>query len=109
MQIHSWDALPKEAVSEKLWRRSVSGERMTMAQLLFAKGGTVPRHQHENEQWTYVLEGALRFTVGEEEVIVRGGEILCIPPNVPHGAVALEDSVDLEVFSPVRTDWMTKR
>jgi quercetin dioxygenase-like cupin family protein len=107
MQLYSWNALKKEAISDKLWRRFVSGQRITMAQFFFAEGGTVPRHQHENEQLTYVLEGALRFTVGDEEVTVRRGEVLHIPPDVPHGAVALEDSVDLEVFSHVRADWLT--
>jgi quercetin dioxygenase-like cupin family protein len=106
MQIHSWDSLPKVVVNDEIWRRFVCGQRMTMAQFHFAKGGTVPRHQHENEQLTYVLEGALRFTVGDEEVTVRGGEVLYIPSNVPHGAVALEDTLDLEVFSPVRADWI---
>jgi quercetin dioxygenase-like cupin family protein len=109
MQLHSWDAVKKEAINDGLWRRFVSGERITMAQFIFAKGATVPRHQHENEQLTYVLEGALRFTVGDEEVTVRGGEVLCIPADVAHGAVALEDTLDLEVFSPVRTDWLAGR
>ncbi|MFB3923254.1 MAG: cupin domain-containing protein [Terriglobia bacterium] len=109
MQTHPWNALPKIAVNEKIWRRFVSGERMTMAQFSFAKGGTVPIHHHENEQLTYVLEGTLRFTVGAEEITVRSGEVLCIPPNVPHGAVALEDAIDLEVFSPVRDDWLAGR
>lgn len=109
MQIHPWDSLPKVVVNDKIWRRFVGGQRMTMAQFFFAKGGTVPRHQHENEQLTYVLEGALRFTVGDEEVTVRSGEVLCIPSNVPHGAVAIEDSLDLEVFSPVRADWMAAK
>lgn len=106
MQIHSWDSLPKVVVNDKIWRRFVTGQHMTMARFSFAKGGVVPRHQHENEQLTLVLEGALKFTVGEKEVTVRSGEVLCIPPNIPHGAVALEDSVDIEVFSPVRADWL---
>jgi quercetin dioxygenase-like cupin family protein len=106
MQSHPWDSLPKVVVNDKIWRRSVCGQRMTMAQFFFAKGGVVPRHQHENEQLTYVLEGALRFTVGDEEVTVRSGEVLHIPPDLPHGAVALVDSVDIEVFSPVRADWV---
>jgi len=109
MQLHSWDALKKETINEKLWRRFVSGQRITMAQFFFAKGGTVPRHQHENEQLTYVLEGALRFAVGDEEVTVRSGEVLYIPSDIPHGAVALEDTLDLEVFSPVRADWVAGR
>lgn len=105
MQLYSWDTLTKETIDDKLWRRFVSGQRITMAQFLFAKGGTVPRHQHENEQFTYVVEGTLRFTVGDEEVIVRHGEVPQIPPSVPHSALALDDTVDLEIFSPVRADW----
>ena len=106
MQLYSWDALKKEAINDKLWRRFVSGQRITMAQFSFAEGGTVPRHQHENEQLMYVVEGTLRVTVGDEEVIVRRGEVLQIPSDVPHSAVALENTVDLEIFSPVRTDWL---
>ena len=109
MQLYSWNALKKAAINDKLWRRFVSGQRVTMAQFFFAKGGTVPKHQHENEQLTYVVEGALRVTVGDEEVIVRRGEVLYIPPDVPHSAVALEDTIDLEVFSPVRADWLAGR
>ncbi len=105
MQLYSWDALKKEAINDKLSRKFLSGERMTMALFSFAKGGTVPQHQHDNEQLMYVLEGALKLTVGEEEVTVRRGEVLQIPSGIPHGAVALEDTVDLEVFSPVRADW----
>jgi len=106
MQLYSWDALKKEAINDKLWRRFVSGQRITMAQFFFAEGGTVPRHQHENEQLMYVVEGTLRVTVGDEEVIVRRGEVLQIPSDVPHSAVALENTVDLEIFSPVRADWL---
>jgi len=106
MQLYSWDALKKEAINDKLWRRFVSGQRITMAQFSFAEGGTVPRHQHENEQLMYVVEGTLRVTVGDEEVIVRRGEVLQIPSDVPHSAVALENTVDLEIFSPVRADWL---
>ena len=109
MQLYSWDTLKKEAINDKLWRRFVSGQRITMAQFFFAKGGTVTRHQHENEQLTYVVEGALSVTVGEEEATVRSGEVLYIPPDVPHSAVALEDTIDLEVFSPVRADWLAGR
>ena len=107
MQLYSWDALKKETINDKLWRRFVSGQRITMAQFFFAEGGTVPRHHHESEQLMYVVEGTLRVTVGDEEVIVRRGEVLHIPSDVPHSAVALENTVDLEIFSPVRADWLT--
>jgi quercetin dioxygenase-like cupin family protein len=109
MQLYSWDTLKKETISDRLWRRFVSGQRITLAQFFFAEGGTVPRHQHENEQLMYVVEGALRVTVGDEEVILHRGEVLQIPPDVPHSAVALEDTTDLEVFSPARADWLAGR
>ena len=69
----------------------------------------VPRHAHENEQITYVLEGALRFhlgATGAQEVIVRTGEVLTIPPNLPHTAEALEDTLDVDIFDPPRQDWL---
>ena len=64
---------------------------------------------HENEQFTYILEGALRFWIGAEdgeEIVVRAGEVLHIPSNVPHKAVAIEDTLDLDVFVPPRADWL---
>jgi quercetin dioxygenase-like cupin family protein len=104
-----WDQMAKETVNDRLDRRLVTGERMMLAHVYLKKGCIVPRHQHENEQITYVLEGALRLWVGEEPgeaVDVRAGEVLVIPPNVPHMAEALEDTLDLDVFSPPRQDWL---
>jgi quercetin dioxygenase-like cupin family protein len=108
---YRWDEMPKEAVSPMLERRLVTGERMMLAHVYLKKGCIVPRHQHENEQLTYILEGALRFWVGEderEEVIVRAGEVLHIPSNVWHKAEALEDTLDVDIFSPPRQDWLDK-
>jgi quercetin dioxygenase-like cupin family protein len=104
-----WDDMPKEAVTDKLERRLVTGERMMLAHVYMKKGCIVPRHSHENEQLTYVLEGVLRLWVGEEpgEVFdVRAGEVLVIPSNVPHRAEALEDTLDVDIFSPPRQDWL---
>jgi quercetin dioxygenase-like cupin family protein len=81
---------------------------MMIARVLLKKGGHVPMHQHHNEQITYILEGALRFVVGGKEVVVRAGEVLCIPPHVPHEAFALEDTVDLDIFNPPRQDWIDR-
>ena len=75
--------------------------------VFIAKGGVVPTHQHESEQLTYILEGALKLLVEGKEVVVRKGEVLLIPSNVPHSAVAMEDTVDLDIFSPIRMDWLT--
>ncbi len=104
-----WDDMPVEQVKEGLGRRLVTGERMMLAHIYLDKGAVVPLHAHDNEQLTYVLEGALHFWLGEdesEEVIVRAGEVLHIPSQVPHKAVALEDTLDVDVFCPPRQDWM---
>lgn len=108
---YRWDDLPLERVSERLQRRLITGERMMLAHVHLAKGCIVPRHQHHNEQLTYILEGALKFWIGEdegEERIVRAGEVLHIPSNVWHKAEALEDTLDVDIFSPPRQDWLDK-
>ena len=108
---HRWDDMPKERVTDQIDRRLIVGERMMLAHVYLAKGSIVPRHAHHNEQLTYILQGALRFHIGEdgaEEIIVRAGEVLVIPSNVPHQAEALEDTLDVDVFSPPRQDWLDK-
>jgi len=108
---YRWDEMPKERVSDLLERRLVTSERMMLAHVYLEKGCIVPKHSHENEQITYILEGALHFWIGEdesEEVIVRAGEVLVIPSNVPHKAEALEDTLDVDIFSPPRQDWLDK-
>ena len=108
---HSWEDMPKERVNDMLDRRLVSGERVMLAHVYLKKGCIVPKHSHENEQITYILEGALKFNLGEdqhEEVVVRAGEVLHIPSNLPHRAEALDDTLDVDVFSPPREDWLNK-
>ena len=108
---HRWNDIPKETLSDKLARRLVTGERMMLAQVYLKKGCVVPKHHHENEQLTYILEGALKFFIGEdgkEIITVRAGEVLHIPSNIPHEAHALEDTLDVDVFSPPRQDWLDK-
>ena len=104
-----WSDMPKERVTDQISRRLVTGERMMLAHVYLDKGSIVPKHSHENEQLTYILEGALHFRIGEdqkEEIDVRAGEVLWIPSNVPHQALALEDTLDVDVFSPPRQDWL---
>jgi quercetin dioxygenase-like cupin family protein len=106
-----WDDMPKEKVTDDISRRLVTGERMMLAHVYLDKGAIVPTHQHDNEQLTYVLEGALKFWIGDpdgdvEELVVGPGEVLHIPSNVPHKAEALEDTLDVDVFSPPRQDWL---
>jgi len=109
VRLFRWDQMPKEKVTDLLDRRLITGERMMLAHVYLKKGCVVPKHQHENEQLTYVLEGALRFWIGEDgkqELVVHGGEVLHIPSNIPHKAEALEDTLDVDVFSPPRWDWL---
>ncbi len=106
-----WDDLPRESVTDAISRRLVTGERGMLAHVYLDAGSVVPRHAHDNEQFTYILDGALRFSLGpedgeREELVVRAGEVLHIPSGVPHEAEALEDTVDLDVFCPPRQDWL---
>jgi quercetin dioxygenase-like cupin family protein len=107
MEHFSWDTVKKEVMNPKIWRKVISGEKAMVAQVFIAKGGVVPTHQHESEQITYIVEGALKFELEGKEVIVGKGEVLLIPSNVPHNAVALEDTLDFDIFSPIRIDWLT--
>jgi quercetin dioxygenase-like cupin family protein len=106
---YSWNDIPAEQLKKGLSRKLITGERMMIAHVYFESGEVVPRHSHENEQLTYILSGALRFWFGandEQEVTVRAGEVVVIPSNVPHRAVALEKTLDVDVFSPPRQDWL---
>jgi quercetin dioxygenase-like cupin family protein len=102
----SFKKMPVEHLNPLIDRQFVAGERSMLARLLLRKGCVVPLHSHENEQITYVLEGALKFTLQDREVVVAAGEVLVIPAHVPHSAEALEDTIDLDVFCPPRADWI---
>ena len=107
MQLFSWEKVKKEVLNDKLARKVISGEKITVAQIFLAKDCVVPFHHHENEQISSVLAGALSFELEGREIVVRAGEVLLIPSNVPHHVVALEESLALDVFSPIRADWLT--
>jgi quercetin dioxygenase-like cupin family protein len=98
--------MPVEHLNPLIERQFVFGEKSMLARLVLRTGCSVPLHSHENEQITYILEGALKFSLEGKDVVVRAGEILVIPANVPHSAEALEDTVDLDVFCPPRADWI---
>ena len=102
------DDMPKEKLMDGIDRRVISGEKGMVAHVYLKKGAVVPRHDHGNEQLTYILEGALKFWIGEpeRELVLRAGEVLRIPSNVPHKAEALEDTLDIDFFSPPRQDWL---
>jgi quercetin dioxygenase-like cupin family protein len=103
-----WNSIELENLNPLLQRHFVVGQKIMLARVLLKKGCIVPEHSHHNEQITYILEGALKFWIDGKEIVVRGGEVLTIPPHMPHKAEALEDTVDLDVFNPPRTDWINK-
>ena len=108
MEYLNWNSVPTEMMSDVISRKVISGEKAMIAQVFLKKDAVVPEHHHESEQITYILEGALKFELEGREVVVRKGEVLVIPSHVPHRAVALEDTLDLDVFAPIRMDWLTK-
>ena len=107
VRLHRWDEIALEKVTEMLSRKIVSGDREMLVQIYVKRGCLVPMHAHDSEQMTYVLQGALKFLVGGEEITVREGEVLHIPPGVEHQAEALEDTFELDVFSPLRPGWLS--
>ena len=104
----AWKDVELEQLNPLLDRQMITGDKLMLARVLLKKGCVVPEHSHENEQLTYILEGALKFWIDGKEIVVREGEVLCIPSNMPHKAEALEDTVDLDVFNPPRADWINK-
>ena len=103
-----WHTVPLEDLNPLLQRQFVVGQEIMLARVLLKKGCIVPLHSHANEQLTYIIEGALKFYVDGQEIVVHAGEVLSIPANMPHKAEALEDTVDLDVFTPPRSDWINK-
>ncbi len=106
-RLFRWDEIALEKITEMISQKIVAGDREMLAQIYLKRGALVPMHAHESEQMTYILQGALRFQVAGEELIVREGEVLHIPSGTPHQAEALEDTFELDVFSPVRREWLT--
>jgi quercetin dioxygenase-like cupin family protein len=104
----SWNTIEIERLNDKLSRQMLSGDNATISQLLLKKGATVPRHSHFNEQYSWIISGSLKFIFDDREILVGEGEILVIPANVAHSAVAIEDTVDIDIFAPRREDWIRK-
>jgi len=107
-RLHRWDEIALQKITEMMSQKIIAGERQMLAQIYLKRGALIPMHSHESEQMTYILQGALRFVVDGEEIVLREGEVMHIPANVAHQAEALEDTFELDVFSPVRVDWMTE-
>ena len=106
MELRRWHAEPIEQLNDGVGRQMLHTETMTVARIYLAAGAVVPRHQHVHEQVANVISGRLRFVVGEEELVVEAGESVALPANVPHEVTVLEDALVIDVFSPVRDDWL---
>jgi quercetin dioxygenase-like cupin family protein len=104
----SWNQVEREPLNDKIDREMVVGDKVMLARVFLKRDAHVPKHQHHNEQVTYILEGALKFAIDGKELVVKAGEVLCIPSNMPHEAWALENTLDLDVFTPPREDWLNK-
>ena len=104
----SWNQVVREPLNDKIDREMIHGDKLMLARVFMKKGAHVPKHQHHNEQVTYILEGALKFAIDGKEIVVKAGEVLCIPCNMAHEAWAVEDTLDLDVFTPPREDWLNK-
>jgi len=105
---HSWSSIPAEQINASISRQFITGDRVTVARFELKRGGVVPTHAHENEQVSFVLDGALKFRIDGREIVVRGGEVLQIPGGVAHEVEVLEDTLVVDVFSPIRQDWIDK-
>ena len=103
-----WSSVEVEALNPLLGRHFVVGQNVMLARVLLKKGCLVPEHSHHNEQISYLVEGALKFGIDGKEIVVSEGEVLIIPPNMPHSAEALTDAVSLDIFNPPRADWINK-
>jgi quercetin dioxygenase-like cupin family protein len=105
---HRWADILAEQINPSTSRQYITGDSVTVARFELKRGGVVPLHAHQNEQVSFVMSGALKFKLEEREVIVRAGEVLQIPRGVPHEVEVMEDTLAMDVFSPVRQDWIDK-
>ncbi len=106
MKLHTWEKVEEEVLTPTATRRVVHSARMTTARISLKKGAVVPRHSHENEQMSHVLKGSVRFEFDGCEVIAHAGDMVEIPSHEAHRVVALEDSLAMDIFQPVRDDWI---
>ena len=105
---HRWSDVAGEQINPSILRRFITADRVTIGRFELKSGGVVPLHAHENEQVSVVISGALKFRIDDREIVVRGGEVMQIPGNVAHEVEVLEDTLVVDVFSPVRQDWIDK-
>lgn len=104
----AWNDVEREELHPLLYRQLIVGQQVMLARILLKKGCVVPWHSHVNEQLSSIFEGALKFWIDDREIVVRAGEVLVIPPNMPHKAEALDDTLAIDTFHPPREDWINK-
>jgi quercetin dioxygenase-like cupin family protein len=107
VKVHTWNEMPMDELSATIGRKMITGDRTMMARVFLKRGAFVPEHYHDNEQITYIISGALEFQINGETIVLRTGQVMVIPSNMPHSARALEDTDDMDVFTPPRQDWLT--
>jgi len=107
VKVYTWDQMPMDTLSATIGRKMITGDRTMMARVYLKKGAFVPEHSHDNEQITFIVSGALEFKINGETIVLRTGQVMVIPSNMPHSAKALEDTDDMDVFTPPRQDWLT--
>ena len=107
MEITTWNQIKEDVLNPLAGRKALHGKMITLARFRFDKGNKVAMHHHANDQITTVESGSVRFIMNGEEVILKAGDMVAVPPDVPHGNEALEDTVIIEIFSPIRADWIT--
>jgi quercetin dioxygenase-like cupin family protein len=103
---YRWADIAEEHLNPLLTRKLLTGQRVMLSELVLKKGCVVPPHHHEHEQVSYVVRGRLKFVVNGRDILLESGEVLHIPSNVVHSVIALEDTLDLDIFSPPRQDWL---
>ena len=108
LQHLNWKTLEVETLNPLFDRQLVVGEKVMVARIVMKKGAHVPLHSHMNEQITQGIKGALKFHIDGREIVIGPGDVLCIPPNMPHEAWALEDTEEMDIFTPPREDWINK-
>jgi quercetin dioxygenase-like cupin family protein len=107
-QQQPWDSVELEVLTPLFSRQCIHTETMTQARVYLKKGCVVPEHHHVSEQISHILEGELDFYFGDEKITMRAGDVITIPSNLPHKAVAIVDTVGIDTFSPPRLDWINK-
>jgi quercetin dioxygenase-like cupin family protein len=106
MERYDWSAIAEEKMNALLSRWVIHTGQMTIARIWLGKGSVVPLHHHTNQQVTMLKSGVLQFDMGGEKIILRAGEVLVIPPDLPHRVEALEESMATDLFTPAREDWI---